>query len=524
MGKEKKNIEILPDDRVKLKSFLGIPPLFYVPVFYGIVVFLVLFFLFSFLLHPRKSFIEIQSFPKNAAVYVNEKYLGSTPIKADIQNSDHEITVQKRGYAVQYISFQKRNLFQNIFPTSKKIVLDLDNPSMIVQDTVESIAQYVNVDSSRRFPIPKILENTTEEIVSLLQKTEVEDTRQTILTVLVQILYHSLPYLQNYAQYQDFLKNVLETHLENFDSSFADKNKIDLISASSPRIDTQLDFIRNYLAKSTERDTTERDTTERDTTERDKENITTAETRSLRVLNMNFLYVPDYTVRYALTETNKKHELLESKKILELQSRDFSQEISTQSGNLYILDRELSIAEFSYFLQAEPTWKQQSLSYVDADFQDTHFDFIGPDSNLSEPVSTITWYDAMAYVQWFNKRLEEIDAPYLAALPNEFQWRAAQQYFTAINTKNLSIPELRSLKKLLETLQGSLWEWTDTWYSPLPQYNQDLTPLFGSMKTLLGGNTTHYGKEATQLLSRNYAYDPRWTTKYVGFRIILLPK
>ncbi len=516
MGKEKKNIEILPGDRVKLKAFLGIPPLFYVPVIYGIVVVLVLFFLFSFLLHPGRSAIEIQSFPKNAAVYVNEKYLGSTPVKADIQNSDHKITVQKRGYAVQYISFQKRNLFQNIFPTSKKLVLDLDDPRTIVQDSVENIAQYVNVDSSRRFSIPKILEDTTEEIVSLLQETTDEDARQTILTVLVQLLYHSLPYLQDYAEHQGFLKKILETHLENFDSSFAEKNDIELVNASSPRIDTQLGFIRNYLSKTTVRDAAVGDAAVRD--------AAVGNTRQINVLDMNFLYVPNYTVQYALTETNKNHEVLETKKILELQSRDFSKETSIQSGNLYILDHELSIAEFSYFLQAEPTWEQQSLSYVDSDFQDTHFDFVGPSSNLSDPVSTITWYDAMAYVQWFNKRLAEIDAPYLAALPNEFQWRAAQQYFASINTKNLSIRELRSLKKILETLQGSLWEWTDTWYSPLPQYNQDLTPLFGSMKTLLGGNTIHYGKENTQVLSRNYAYLPGWTTKYVGFRIILLPR
>jgi formylglycine-generating enzyme len=118
-----------------------------------------------------------------------------------------------------------------------------------------------------------------------------------------------------------------------------------------------------------------------------------------------------------------------------------------------------------------------------------------PRALANEPVRQISWNDAKAYANWIGKRL-----------PNEFEME-----YAALQAEKLS----------LNSINGSLWQWCDNWYTRYDQNSYYRKQELNRQKTLKGG-TTHIRANNLEQAKfrpsmRSYAL-PETAAFSIGFR------
>ncbi len=107
------------------------------------------------------------------------------------------------------------------------------------------------------------------------------------------------------------------------------------------------------------------------------------------------------------------------------------------------------------------------------------------------PVTHISYYEAFAYAQWKGMRL-----------PTEEEWETAQQYFK----------------------WGSRWEWTESAYSPYPNYEKpdgalgEYNGKFMVNQKVLRGGSVATAKNHTRPTYRNF-FHPQLRWQFTGFRL-----
>ncbi|TBW30441.1 ergothioneine biosynthesis protein EgtB [Gramella sp. KN1008] len=108
------------------------------------------------------------------------------------------------------------------------------------------------------------------------------------------------------------------------------------------------------------------------------------------------------------------------------------------------------------------------------------------------PVTHISYYEAFAYAQWKGMRL-----------PTEEEWETAQQYFE----------------------WGSRWEWTESAYSPYPNYTKPEGALgeyngkFMVNQKVLRGGSVATSANHTRHTYRNF-FHPQLRWQFTGFRLV----
>lgn len=107
------------------------------------------------------------------------------------------------------------------------------------------------------------------------------------------------------------------------------------------------------------------------------------------------------------------------------------------------------------------------------------------------PVTHISYYEAFAYAQWKGLRL-----------PTEQEWETAQQHFE----------------------WGSRWEWTESAYSPYPNYEKpdgalgEYNGKFMVNQKVLRGGSVATSKNHTRPTYRNF-FHPQLRWQFTGFRL-----
>ena len=112
--------------------------------------------------------------------------------------------------------------------------------------------------------------------------------------------------------------------------------------------------------------------------------------------------------------------------------------------------------------------------------------------DLKAPVTHISYYEAFAYAQWKSMRL-----------PTEEEWETAQKHFE----------------------WGSRWEWTESAYSPYPNYEKPEGALgeyngkFMVNQKVLRGGSVATSKNHTRPTYRNF-FHPHLRWQFTGFRLV----
>ena len=170
------------------------------------------------------------------------------------------------------------------------------------------------------------------------------------------------------------------------------------------------------------------------------------------------------------------------------------QPVHTVYVGAFYMDRyEVTNFEFKEFLLQNPNWQKDR---IDKRFRDANYliDWNGndyPNAKGDHPVVNISWYAAMAYAQWSNKRL-----------PTEAEWeRAARgglvgkkyphgnEIFTMHANYDKYVGDTTPVGKYpannysLHDMAGNVWEWC------LDEYNEDFYSLSSRENPLAGASS-----------------------------------
>ena len=222
------------------------------------------------------------------------------------------------------------------------------------------------------------------------------------------------------------------------------------------------------------------------------------------------------------------------------------QPVHTVYVDAFYMDKyEVTNLEFKEFLLQNPRWQKDR---IEKSFRDANYlkDWNGndyPDGKGDHPVVNVSWYAAMAYAQWANKRL-----------PTEAEWeRAARGGLVGKNyphgdaliamhanyNKNVGdttrVGEYPANNYSLHDMAGNVWEWC------LDEYNKDFYLVSPRENPLAGASSVEeimddfISVKSSRILrggswfdiARNVRVTPRnWNTPpnsyfNIGFRCVM---
>ncbi len=129
----------------------------------------------------------------------------------------------------------------------------------------------------------------------------------------------------------------------------------------------------------------------------------------------------------------------------------FSLPVAVTTAALWMADAEVSQAQFAAFTAAHPQWAPEgrdaliASGQADADYLVTWKD--GRPAAPQEPVASVSWYAAQAYVAWLNAS-GKVPAGKKACCPTNFSGRPP-----------------RGCARGSSRLNQGVWEWTaSVWY------------------------------------------------------------
>lgn len=170
------------------------------------------------------------------------------------------------------------------------------------------------------------------------------------------------------------------------------------------------------------------------------------------------------------------------------------------------IDRALvTNAEYAYFVDAggyreRAAWSEEGWAWLESESADAplywertdgrflrrRFDAVEP-VPAREPVQHVSWYEADAYARWAGKRL-----------PTEPEWEKAA----------------RAVAAELEHLQGGVWQWTSSYFTPYPgfhafPYCEYSEVFFGDEYRVLRGGSWITDSTVARPTFRNWDYPKR---------------
>ncbi len=180
--KEKRFVDTSTQDfSVTLPPIFGIEAKVYLRILIVLLAIL-LFFLLLILPGIKKngSIVSFTSTPSNAAVYVNEQYIGSTPLKRFIPKGEHQFSLKYTGAKDNILTkkIKGRILFSSIFPKKDQIefnVLNV-NPSLTVTNTIKQFNTISFYHSFENETIPPpIISYATQYILASEDKKSISE-------------------------------------------------------------------------------------------------------------------------------------------------------------------------------------------------------------------------------------------------------------------------------------------------------------------------------------------------------------
>ncbi len=508
---------------VKLKTVLGIQPMIYVPILWIILLLTIISVLVGVptaVLSPGTR-VHIRSIPSGAAVLVNNIYKGATPYTEVLKKGTYTVVVSLPSFTTHTEEITTKNIriLRNSSLRTKNIeaVLPLENTQTFIQQTTEDIASWSIVDHNKlQYFVPDTLSASLKNLDAVQNFYEARGNSSytsDIKNTQKDIIRQALPY-QNIA--------FSENQEPSFSFSFMQQElSTDVAVQAYKRL--MQNPVKNKTLISLSGDSIYKDVN--------------ASSSTLYIDDILFLHVPRKKLSYGIqkikTASNKLRLFLETEDALRLVNNNTKTHnaFSVTVPAFFIMSSEVTQAHYNRFLQ-DTSW--DGTNALSPDHFSRYLQEFSPETTPYLPMRFISYYDAIVFAKWFSTKVSYLG--YKAIVPNEYQWHAASLEHTQ-DTFIFALPdESTAFENAYKThgkkpnFFGGVWEFTSSWYAPLPQFANFNGPQYGSEKVILGGSSitkdvpaTIRNVEQNMAKTRNASIPPAWVSSYIGFRIALVP-
>ena len=220
----------------------------------------------------------------------------------------------------------------------------------------------------------------------------------------------------------------------------------------------------------------------------------------------------------------------------------------------YMQEREVTKAAYARFLAAVPEWAPANRAalaergLVAEDYLADWDDGRPPAGRDNEPVVYLSAFAAEAFAAWFSEQLPPAPGGgrWLARLPFEPEWEYAARgglegkpfprgseppagHLGAAQAGLLPVGQSPPNGYGLRDMLGSVWEWTADWYSPTryllardfaTDYQTNVRFLVGTRRVVRGGSFTS-DPRVVKVHTRG-SQPAAWCTPVLGFRLVLV--
>lgn len=539
MKKKKKSIEIGEVEPVRLKPFMGMQPGLYLTIAYAIALLLLLFLVLILPgIRRNGALVSFETTPSEAAVFVDERYIGSTPFVTFIPKGSHEVRVEKPYFRTITEEMQTpgRIFATLLFPRkiSYESILEFDNRSGYLNWRFRQVSDWALVGSFyESYAYPRRSSSAVEEY---LQGTEEAGSEE--LYDFLYMLTNNMSSPEIFDDIQGAYRRAASTVASEDaglssllkDMPFAgeaDSELIELYSllfstafqeegTMSPEQGRIFDILRNRIDGLPFDDTYSREIGRGDL---------------LRVEGVSFLRMdPPRSVPVGNNDITLEPERID---IEQLNVFPHLEEI----GPYYLSVSEISRSQFIAFTDEEPSWAAENTAVlVEQGLADESYLAFSEEesSNSGLPVTNVSWHAARAYCEWLQSKLPaSLKDQYTVRLPTEAEWEYAARVNGEAKTVDRSTgaggPEsasyLRAGKAGFTDLIGNVWEWNDNWYFPSDTVDGRYglsRPVFDGMEKAVRGGSWIQSRDEVPVWLRA-SQPPEWCSEFVGFRVVLAP-
>jgi hypothetical protein len=474
----RKNIEILPEDRVKLPVVLGIKPGYYLAVLYGCSILAVLF---AFLVYPGLSkpgiVAVISSEPSGAAIRVDGVTLGSSPREVFLPKGERVVEMVLPGFESHVVRIDAggRIFASNFFP--KKIPV---NGTLTTADPVAAFAaeaaDYVRWSFTGEPAEVNQIPLSLSEGAYRTGPAAVNPERKQDMDA---VLESALRFASTRAAARDLLRAKFLVGASGLSPSpftlIASIQEAAVSIGAAPE-----EPVRTWLAGLGYGGQAD-GTNAGQTTIR-----TNAESPPLSSLTLNGQeFIP---VRGGVIEKNG---------------------VDSPVLSMLIAGTELSSASWDAFVAENPEWSADNRETLIAGGLVSRDYLLSIDhSAYPRPaVPGVSWYAARAYCRWLSGKLPAALSGWEVKLPTESEWHYAALYFEG----RAGAPE---------NLLGGLWEWCEEPYAPLDFFPEGPAETDSPERPVKGGSWAN--QPGTVNLTTRGSLPPGSASPFVGFRPVIV--
>jgi hypothetical protein len=442
MSLDTPSVESPQDIQVRLKPVFGVEPKFYLAVIYSLVILAVLFALLVLpgITSPGTK-VRVTSSPSGAAVTFGQKSWGTTPLTAFLPEGKAPLTVSKPGFTSVTSDYASgNNLFFSLFaPRTDSVDVKLSptsDDSVPLRYRAEIGRWALAVPFTADYRFPPLFTRFAEDARAAGWDSD------RIKAFLLE-LRPAVADPQMYLDYGRALGLWSEQVPDGMEAQFRIWEP--LVGSGSGRL--ALWLLANQIKPVRDRETAEPSDwfqarlAEFQTSLKPPSPLPPAAPASLKTSWGTFRGVPASWLLWGSSGTTFPMPT----------EPPFSLPVPGNTAAFWIADAEVTQSQFAAFISANPRWASSNREALtasgsaDSDYLKEWTD--GKPAAPNDPVVSVSWYAAQAYVDWINAS-GRIAGGKKVVLPDDFQWEAAAR-----------APNGASL------LNQGVWEWTaSAWY------------------------------------------------------------
>jgi iron(II)-dependent oxidoreductase len=436
------------DIQVRLKSLFGLQPKYYLAGIYAITILALLFWVLVWpgLSHPGTE-VTITSTPPGAAVFYGDKHYGTTPLKAFLPEGKAALVVTKPGFVAQTQDFVSGNnlLFSAFFPKTAEVTADLkpvSDDSVARHYTAEIGRWSLAIPFSTTYRFPPLYTGLAADAKAA--GWDAARTKEFLLAL--------RPTVADPQMYLDYGRAL---GLWGADSPVPEGLETQF-NLWAPLVGGPSDRLALWLLANQTKPLRDRESTASEMSDWFKAKVSGFQDSLKASVTPTFGAAPG-SVRGGSTSY---HGVGAATFLWGSVGTTFSLPteapyqlpVPVSTSAFWIADSEVTQAQFASFVAANPQWAPAgrdalvNQGQADADYLKEWTD--GKPTAPAEPVASVSWYAAQAYVNWLNAT-GQVPGGKKAVLPTDFQWEAAARSPSGA-----------------ELLNQGVWEWTASAYAP----------------------------------------------------------